>query len=133
MPFLITGEPDVLPNPIAEAGDSFNLSFELTALGENTLVAISYTIRPAQPYVFVPPTTPADPKLVGPEPRMVSTAGTVVPRPLTVKKTSATPPKVLILFIDVEVVEVDEDGHVLTLPGGMPAPPQNLTAVVNLA
>jgi hypothetical protein len=133
MPFLITDEPEVLPNPMAEAGGSFKLSFGLTALGDKALVAISYTIRRAQPYVFVPPTTPADPKLVGREPRMVPTAGTLVTRHLTVKKAPATPPKVLLLFIDIEVVEVDDDGHVLTLPGGLPAPPQNLTAVVNLA
>jgi len=65
-------------------------------------------------------------------PHTVLVGGTDIVRRLTFAKSPASAPRVELLFVDIEVVEVDAAGHRVTLPGGIVASPQNLTAVITI-
>lgn len=131
MPFTIVSAPHV-SRPIPEAGGEFGLSFELAAVGGEAHVLVTYDIRPGQPFVFVPPSSPVPTTRIGPEPRRVSVAGQDIARRLTVAKSPAGPPRFVQLFIDIELAEVDAAGRPLILPGGIAILPRQLIAVLTL-
>jgi len=120
MAFNIETEPQSSPSSIPEPGGSVLMTFRLSAIESPTQVNVLYTIRTGMPYIFVPPPPPTSPNLVKSGPHTVLVGGTDIVRRLTFAKNPPGAPRVELLFVDIEVVEV----------GAAVPSSQHLTAVI---
>lgn len=117
------------PATIAKAGGTVIVTFERRSTGGPTAEKTTYSISPAQPYVFANASEPSDPKGIQ-APRQEVTLLPADRRQTLVLRRTKSPAVTTMVLVDADVTEVDAKGDPVLDGGGQPLPPQRSSGFI---